>query len=149
MDIILDLLKSAFNLLKKIADWLLGRFFDLNIFDRLLVASTAVAFFAIVLPIARYYIFDTWFIINNPLAVYMIGIVMLVFGSFYIPPLYAFIIRIATSLYYLGWVIYLHAAGEISRAPYEVTWGYWINIVVPIIYCSLAVFSFLFYGREG
>lgn len=87
MDIILDLLKSAFNLLKKIADWLLGRFFDLNIFDRLLVASTAVAFFAIVLPIARYYIFDTWFIINNPLAVYMIGIVMLVFGSFYIPPL--------------------------------------------------------------
>ncbi len=149
MDLILDLLKSFLDLLKRTAEWLIDRFLELNIFDRLLVVSTVAAFFSIVLPVARYFIFDSWFVINNPLAVYMIGIVALVFGSFYIPPFYAFIIRTVAPLYYLGWVIYLHAAREISKAPYEITWGYWLNIAVPLLYTALAVMSFLFYGRDA
>jgi len=149
MNLILDLLGAALDLAKRALQWLFDWFLDLNIFDRLLVVLTLGAFFAIVLPIARYRAFETWYYINNPLAVYMIGIVALIFASFYIPSLYAAIARGAVNLYYLGWVIYIYASNTISHAPYEVTAGYWINIVIPVTYCILTALSFIFYGQEG
>ena len=148
MDLILDILGYIVDLVKKILQWLADWFLELNIFDRILVSLTIPAFFAVILPVARYKIFELWTPINNPYAVEMIYIVCLIFVSFFIPSLYALILRVGANLFYLGWIIYAYASHTISHAPYEITGGFWINIVVPLTYCVVAGLSFLFYGQD-
>ena len=148
MDIIVDIFKSIFRILGKCVEWLLNWFLRLNHLEKALILTSVGAFFAIVLPVGRYYIFETWFFVNNPLAVYMIAIVLIVFGSLYIPPLFALLTRSLVNLYYLGWVIYLHLAGELTKAPYELTNGYYVNLAIPSVYIVLSILEFLIYGRE-
>ncbi|PKL41194.1 MAG: hypothetical protein CVV44_00725 [Spirochaetae bacterium HGW-Spirochaetae-1] len=152
MDIIIDLLKTILSFVKRILDRLLNRFMELNIFEKVLIINTLLAFFAIILPVARYFIFETWFYINNPLAVYMIAIVIIIYVlhylSDYLSPLIQLAVKSLANLYYMGWVIYIHLSRELSRAPYELTAGYYLNIAVPVIFTVFSALSFLFYGRE-
>ncbi len=101
------------------------------------------AFFAIILPVARYYIFETWFQINNPQAVYLIGIVFIMIVTMYLPLVAAFAVRLVINLWYLLWVIIVSATGSISQAPYELSIGYYFNIAAPVIYLVLSVLYYL------
>jgi hypothetical protein len=101
-----------------------------------------------VLPVARYYIFEQYFFINNPVAHYLIGIVIIMLVTVYFPGLVTMLGRIAVSLLYLADVIYLQAAHAISKAPYEITMGYYFNIAVPVMYIVLAAASGLVYRKD-
>ncbi len=145
MQTVIDILKSLFDLFLRIGETVIDRFLELNLFEKINVINTLGAFFAIILPMAHYYIFKTWFMINNPLAVYMIGIVMVIFVSIPFHGRVKMGIRVVLSLYYLFWVIYLHLSGKLSHAPYELKAGYTINIAVPIIYAGASLLCYRFY----
>lgn len=121
-----------------------SKFLDISIPEKIIFLNTIPALFAIVLPVARFYIFERYFNINNPLAVYMIGIVIIMFASLYIRSTIIFPVRLVLNGYYLFWVIYIPLAGELTKAqPHEIYAGYYLNIIVPAVYILASVFSFI------
>lgn len=105
-----------------------------------------LAVVAVVTPAARFYIFENWHYINNPLSVYLVGIAILMFVSIFVNNLWISILRVVFNLYYLAWVIYLPLANELTKAnPHEISNLYYINIAVPLIYIIFSVMSYLFY----
>ncbi len=132
-----------FELVGELVSRAYGIFVDLPVSEKLIVVNTITAFFAVILPVARYYIFETYFYINNPLAVYMIGIVLVMWISIFFQGLWRLAVRVALNAYYLFWVIYLPLAGELTRAnPHSISIGYYVNIAAPIFYILASLYSF-------
>lgn len=129
------------SILRRIWEW----FDDLLILDKIIVLNTLTAFLAIVLPVAKYYIFETWFSINNPLAVYMIFIVAIMWISIFKKMKSLYIIGIISSLWYVIYIIYLMFSHGFSHAPYSLSYGIFFNIAAPLIFCGAA---FLSMGRD-
>ncbi len=147
MQIILEIVKFFYELILKLFSRLIEKFTDLNICEKIIVINCGAAFFAIILPVAKYYIFETYFTINNPLAVYMIGIVLIMLITEHYRNKITFFIRETVNIYYLFWVIYLHLSGELTKAPYIITPGYYLNIIVPLIFILFSFLSFRFYEK--
>lgn len=145
MQTLIDILKSLLDFFLRVVSALFDRYMELNLFEKINVINTPGAFLAIVLPMADYFIFETWFMINNPLAVYMIGIVLVMFVTFAFQGRIKLSVRVVLNLYYLFWVFYLHLSGNLSRAPYELKIGYYFNIAVPIIYAAASLLCYRFY----
>ncbi|HON79360.1 MAG TPA: hypothetical protein PK544_12770 [Spirochaetota bacterium] len=138
-DIFLFLLDIALQLLSH----LYNKFLEVRLPEKVVYINTFLAFLAVVLPVAKFYIFESWFYVNNPLAVYMIGIAMVMFGSLYVSGLYVFIARIVLNSYYLVWVIYIPLAEGLTRAnPHWIIFGYFLNIAVPVIYILAGLWSY-------
>ncbi len=121
-------------------DWFLG----LALLSRIIVINTATAFLAIVLPIGKYYIFESWFEINNPLAVYMIVISLIMFGTVFFNGMrWVFPVRIIINGWYFIALIYLWATHAFSHAPYNVSYGIVFNLAAPLVYGVVSVLIFL------
>ncbi len=131
------------GLIRRLLDWFLG----LAIFNKLIVINFSVAFLAIVMPVAKYYIFESWFVINNPVAVYLIGIVFVMIATIYLPNLYGYIIRMVLNFWYLAWILFLLASGGISHAPYELTTGFYFNIAAPVLFMVFSSLQFFLKER--
>lgn len=146
----IDFLKGIIDLLisflSKALNWIIEHFLDRDIYEKLIILLALPAFFAVIKPSARYRIYDSWFYINNPIAENLIGIIVLTAISFLIPPLAAVLIRTLPSAAYLLWTIFLQATRGISKAPYELTWWHFLNLLVPAL---VIVFSLLSYFRFG
>ncbi|MCL2025883.1 MAG: hypothetical protein FWG92_03660 [Leptospirales bacterium] len=142
IDFIKDIISWVFSLIRRAAEFLLEVFLALGLFSKLLCFTIILAFFAITRPTARYYIFESWFHINNPVAENLIGIVLLVIIGFFIPSLFALILRVVPSSLYFFYVLYLQVTRSISKAPYELTFWHYLNLTVPllIIAFSLAIY---------
>ena len=151
---IIDYAHYAFEQLMRLAGFLIRKageythiawewFRALPFFEQLIIVNGLPAIAAVVLPAARFYIFESWFEINNPLAVWMIGIGFLMFGTIFLRErVWVMPARVIPNLYYLGWAIYMAASGSISKADsFTVTGFYSLNYVVPVIYSVLAVLS--------
>ena len=147
-NLILDLFSWIYNLIKRICLRLFEKFLEVNIFEKCIAVATLLAFAAVVAPMAGYTIFDTYFTINNPAAHYLIGIVLVMLVTIYYPGFIPMLIRVGINLLYLIDIIYLQAAHEISKAPYELTAGYYLNIICPVVYIILALGSGLL-SRES
>jgi len=148
IDLILDFLLQLYDLIKKFFLLLVDKFLDLHIFDKIIVINTIVAFFAIALPAGKYFIFETWFYINNPLAVYLIGIVAFMFLSMYYKHKFFFFTKTFLNLYYIAWVFYIMFSHSLSKAPYVLTKGYYLNIIAPLIFIGASVAGFFLYENE-
>ena len=143
MDTIKELLYSlgrfCANLIRKVIGWFMG----LDLLNKALVINTITAFFAIVFPIAKYYIYESWFIINNPLAVNMILIVAVMIGTMFVHGRWIMPVRVGLNLWYLVYLIYIWAAHSISHAPYVISYGILFNLAAPLIYSGVAVMIYL------
>jgi hypothetical protein len=148
IDMIMGIVAWIVNQIKGLCRKLLDKFFEINPCEKGIVIGTVLAFAAVVAPMARYRIFDSYFTINNPIAHYMIGIVMVMLVTVYFPGLIAMTIRVILNALYLINVIYLQAAHDISKAPYELAAGYYLNIVIAVVYILLALGSMIIY-RES
>jgi len=125
----------------KIYKKILGFYQKINIYDKLIIFNSFTSFLAIFLPIAEYQLFDTTFFINNPLAVYLLMITFLMSISVFIKNTPFLIIKISSNIYYLIWVIIIEKTNQISQGPYELCPGYFINIIAPLLYIILTLFS--------
>ena len=159
MNFISGILRNIFTLLKDIIfviiDFLQSfflviydKFLNISIFEKIILLNAITAFFAILFPVARFYIFNSYFYINNPLAVYLICIIIIMFISINFSRFVKLTLRLFLNGFYLFWVIYLPLAGEITKAdPYEIYTGYYINMAVPSVYLIASLFSY-FYSYE-
>lgn len=137
------------SLLKKLFSFLINHFTNLNVIEKIIIYMTIPTFFAVVLPMARYYIFESYMTINNPFAVYLIGIVIIMLIGQFISSIMATIIRCSATMAYFISLLYLHLTHEISKAPYEIMYGFYINILIIVLYFLLSVLSYiLFFKRE-
>jgi len=141
LNLILDLISWMYNLIKRICLQLFEKFLEINIFEKSIVFTTVLAFAAVVAPMAGYMIFDAYFTINNPAAHYLIGIALAMLVTVYYPGFISMMIRVGINLLFLIDIIYLQAAHEISKAPYELTAGYYLNVICPVVYIILALGS--------
>ena len=133
------------NTFSNIFNIFIDKLIRISIFDKLILINTVFAIFGIVLPVARYYIFESYFYINNSLAVYLIGIVIIMLLSIFFPKTTGVIIRILINAYYLFWIVYLHISGELTKAdPYELSIGYYFNLAIPFLFLVLSFLSFFF-----
>jgi hypothetical protein len=148
LNMIIDLFSWIFNLIKRVCVMLFEKFMEINIFEKGIVIGTILAFAAVVAPMAGYIIFDSYFTINNPIAHYMIGIAIVMLVTVYFPGFITMGARVLINLAYLTGVIYLQAAHEISKAPYDLAAGYYLNIVAPLVYVVLSLASGMLY-RES
>jgi hypothetical protein len=145
---IYDLVLYLFDLAVRIFTYIWEKYLELDFFEKFVALTTFPAFFAVVLPMADFYIFEANFNINNPLAVYMIGIVAVMIASLYYPHRFRIFVRIGINAYFLFWVIYLPLAHELTKAePHRILFGYWMNIVVPVAYIVISLISFI-HNRE-
>lgn len=127
------------RMLKTAIDW----FMALSLLNKIIVINVFTSFLAITLPIAKYYIFETWFGINNPLAVYLILIVIIMFGTIFFHGPAVLAGRIIINLWYLISVIVIYATHSISHAPYILSIGFFFNLIAPVIYIAVAVMVYL------
>lgn len=148
LQLLIDVLVWLFNTLKRILSMLLSKFLEINIFEKGIVLAAGIAFAAVVAPMATYIIFDTTFSINNPVAHYLMGIVLFMLVTIYFPGFISMIARVALNVAYLIGIIYLQSAHEISKAPYDITVGYYLNIITPLVYISLSFVSWLMYHES-
>jgi hypothetical protein len=118
-------------------------FMELNIFNKIIVINTVTCFFAIALPIAKYYIFESWRSINNPVAIYLIFVTGIMLLTIFLHGLYVLAIRVIFNLWFLLYVIYMYSFNTISQAPYEISTGFAFNLIAPIVYIAVSVFLYL------
>jgi hypothetical protein len=139
---IMSFIKWAADILLRFLEYCVGIFRELEIPEKIIILLSIVSVIIPILPIARFYIFESWYYINNPLAVYFIGVIILIVIASIIQKPWIVIARLIAIILYFIWIIYLPIGNLITKAkPYELAYGYYINIVVSIIYISLCGFS--------
>lgn len=143
MDALRDLLYTIGSFCARIIRTALDWFMALPLLNKLIIINTLIAFLGVTLPIAKYYIFESWTGINNPVAVYMIFIVMIMFGTIFLHGMPVLAVRVIINLWYLISVIYIGATHTISHAPYVLSAGYFFNIAAPVIYIILSAMVFV------
>ncbi|HNX23106.1 MAG TPA: hypothetical protein PKG60_03610 [Spirochaetota bacterium] len=143
MDALKELLYSlgsfCARMIKTSIDW----FMDLSLLNKIIVINTLTSFLAITLPIAKYYIFESWTGINNPVAVYLILIVAIMFGTIFFHGPLVLGARVIINIWYLISVIAIYATHSISHAPYVLSAGFFFNLIAPVIYIAAAVMVYL------
>jgi len=127
------------RMVRTAVDWFMG----LSILNKVIVVNTFTAFLAIVLPIAKYFIFESWSDINNPIAVYLILIVLIMFGTIFFHGQLVLALRVVSNLWYMISVVVLYATNTISHAPYVLSIGFLFNLIAPAIYIGAAVMVYI------
>lgn len=127
------------GILRGVLEWFLG----LSLLNKIIVLNTFTAFLAITLPIAKYFIFESWFGINNPLAVYLIIIAFIMFITVFFSGLPVMAGRVIVNIWYLISVIYIAASHTVSHAPYVLSFGYFFNLLAPMVYMVVSVLVYL------
>lgn len=127
------------GIIKTAVEW----FMELSLLNKIIVINTIPSFFAITLPIAKYYIFESWSGINNPASVYLILIVMIMFGTLFFHGPAVLAVRIVLNLWYLVYVVVIYMNHSISFAPYVLSIGFIFNIIAPVIYIAVSVMVYL------
>ncbi len=141
IDLIIDTLQSLLGIIRRGLEKLLNIFLELNAFEKGIVITCVGGLFAVVLSVGRYYIFDTWFYINNPLAVYMIGLTGFMLITTLFQHLAVMALRVILNIWYLAAILIIHLSDGIIMAPYELTAGYFVNLVVPVVFIVLSGLS--------
>ncbi len=127
------------GVVRKSIEWFMG----LSTLNKVIVLNTFTAFLAIILPIAKYFIFESWSDINNPIAVYLILIVIIMFGTIFFQGQLVLALRVVSNLWYLISVVVLYATHSISHAPYVLSIGFFFNLIAPAIYIGAAVMAYM------
>jgi hypothetical protein len=147
---IIDLVKRGLSFLFSLALQVWNKFLEIDIFEKLIVITTAGAFMASVIPVIRYAIYDGWRYLNNPIAVYLVGIVLVMLVTVYFNGLWVMALRAGLNAYYLAWLVYLwlsNGLGGALKAPYETTAGLFVHLLIPVVYMILSLLHFMRAGR--
>ncbi|HOP65301.1 MAG TPA: hypothetical protein PK358_17680 [Spirochaetota bacterium] len=140
MDAIIDLFYSVVSFISGLVRGALDWFLGLELLNKVIVLNSITAFFAIILPVGKYYIFESWFVINNPLAVYLIAIAIIMFGTIFLSGRkWVFPLRAVINAWYLVALLYMWLTHSFSHAPYSISYGLVFNIAAPLVYGAASV----------
>ncbi|MBN2401356.1 MAG: hypothetical protein JXN64_03060 [Spirochaetes bacterium] len=141
---------EIFSFFKKILFSVLSRiwekFVKFSIPGKIILLNIIPAFFAIILPVAKFNIFEGYYSVNNPLGVYLIGVIIIMIASYYLKGITKLLTRSFINAYYLFWIVYIPFAGGLTKAqPYDITYGYYLNIAVPAIFIAASLADYFMY----
>jgi hypothetical protein len=148
MNNIIYLFKALFEVITGIFEKLIAYFLELNIFEKIIVINIIPAFISIIFPMVKYKFINEWRYITNPIGVYMIGIVGVMFLTLHFKFKFNIFITAGINLYYISWLIYLQLSHNITQAPYILTSGYYIAFVAPLVYLTFSLTNH-FYGNSA
>lgn len=143
MDALVEVVQRITAFLVDVVRRLWEYYLDLSLPEKLIVLTVIPAFLAVTLPVATYPIFDTYFEINNPLGVHLLGLILAMFLTPFLPRLVCLLVRESLCSLYLAASLYLHITRTITHAPYSLATGYYINCLVPVLFMVFALFSYL------
>jgi hypothetical protein len=129
----------AANILKTVLEWFLA----LSLLNKVIVVNTVISFLAVTLPIAKFFIFESWAGINNPIGVYLIFIVIFMIASTFFHGAAVLTVRLVLNVWYLVYLIIMYSSHSISHAPYVISFGFFFNIIAPLVYMAASVLVFL------
>jgi hypothetical protein len=130
----------------KLADKIWEMFQRLSLSEKIIYLNIIPAFFAVILPVAQFKIFGSYSNVNNPLGVHLIGIIVIMIVSSYLHGIKRLLTRTIINLYYLFWVIFIPLSSGLTKAqPHEVSFGYYLNIAVPVIFIAASLMGFYMY----
>ncbi len=145
MNLIIDILQyipaKLLQLFYLTVDWFLG----LNLAEKIVIFNAITAFFAVVLPSAKYFIFNNWFTVNNPMSVYMIGVAFYMFISIFMRGKVKLITRLLLICIFVISSIYLQFGDPFVKCKHVLLFGYYMNYIAAIIHF---IASFLSYSIE-
>lgn len=127
------------GLLRTVLEWFLA----LSFLNKIIVANTLISFLAVTLPIAKFYIFESWTGINNPIGVYLIFIVIFMIATTFFHGVIVLALRIVLNLWYFIYLIIMYSTHSISHAPYVMSIGFFFNIIAPIVYIGASVLVYI------
>lgn len=127
------------GIIRTAVEWFMG----LSFLNKIIVSNTLTSFMAVTLPIAKYYIFESWFGINNPIGVYLILIVIIMIATIFFTGPAFLAARIICNLWYFIYVIVIYATHSISHAPYVMSIGFLFNLIAPLIYIAVSVMVYI------
>ena len=148
MKTLLYILKNVIKFVLKIISALWEYFLNLNPYEKIIIFLMLPAMAINSRPIASYSIFGGTNYVFNPSAVYMIAIVLIILGTYYIPAMYGSAIRIFLTLAYCISLIVMHAGSGIIKTPYSLTIWFFLNIIVVFAFAALSFLSFIKYERD-
>ncbi|MFH0976879.1 MAG: hypothetical protein V1874_13945 [Spirochaetota bacterium] len=141
-----EIIRFLGRMLASLAEKIRQKFLDASISEKIIYLNIIPAFFAIILPVARFHIFGNNFEVNNPLAIHLIVIIIIMFASSYLHELKRLLVRSLLNAYYLFWVLFIYFTGTLTKArPYEISFGFYLNIAVPVIFISAALLAYFVY----
>ena len=142
MDALVEIVQAITAFVMDIIGRLWNYFLNLNLFEKLIVMTVIPAFLSVAFPVATYPIFETFFEINNPLAVHLLGLMIAMFLTPFLPPVASLLVREVLCVLYFAASLYIHISGTLSHAPYSLAAGYYINCMVPVLFAVFAALSF-------
>ena len=116
-----------------------GWFMDQSLTDKLIIANTGVAFLAVVLPLVKYWMWDSWIGVNNPIGVYLIFISAIMFFTIIFRGRYVFALRIIVNAWYLLAFLVKWWTNSLCATQYYLSWGFLFNILAPVIFIALSL----------
>jgi hypothetical protein len=140
-DLIIDAVKYIIELIKEINRKSIDIFLGLSLFEKSIVITIIPAIIAVIAPIASYKIFGSYNNVYNPSADKLVGIVGIMIITIFFPMLATMIIRVAVNVIYLLWMIYLAASSTIIKVPYELSYGFFFNILTPVLFMVFSILS--------
>ena len=142
-DSFVNIVKRVFDLVAHLFSFLLNWFLDLVIWERLIIINFITAFFAVLLPVARFYILDFWYGISNPLAINLIGLVFIMFATVFIPFFLTMLIRVTLNVLYIIHILIIMLSGSITHAPdYNYSIGLFLNFIAPLLFIVFSLLSY-------
>lgn len=146
----MNILSDIFNLIKELLYYigslcakLIGMayewFMAQSFLNKLVLGNIFLAMIAIVAPIVKYRMWDTWQGVNNPYAFFLIVISAVMFGTMFLPGTVSTAARIILNAWFLIDLLISWWTHSISRAPYVLSWGFILNLLVPVIFISLSL----------
>ncbi|MCX8124619.1 MAG: hypothetical protein N3F66_10730 [Spirochaetes bacterium] len=142
MSYIINFFNWIADILLRVYEYCIGIYRELEVQEKIIIVLSIVSVVIPILPIARFYIFESWYYVNNPLAVYFIGIIIIMVIASVIQRPWLMIARLIVIVYYLFWMVYLPIGNLITKAkPYELAYGYYVNIIISVLYVILCGFS--------
>lgn len=172
MNVLLDLFWKLIDLLKTVALWVLHKFLEISIIEKIIVANAILTVVALKLPSARHYIFETWFPVTSPYPEYLIGAVFFMTGGIYLQrmmlsqshsfnspllqqifygPHSVLILNIAFWLYnglLIIFTVWQHLGPGLVKTAYSILPGYYLSVIAPAIYLLLSLTNYLFFIRR-
>lgn len=139
----IDVFKGIFDFFMRIFSALLNWFMELIIWERLIIINFVTAFFAVLLPVAKFYILDFWYGISNPLAINLIGLVFVMFATVFFPFFLTMLVRVTLNVLYIVHLLIIVLSGSLTHAPeYNYSIGMLLNFFAPLAFIILSLLSY-------
>jgi hypothetical protein len=140
--------RVLFQLLHALYMFLVGFFFSISLWSRIIIFMTLPGVLSVVFPSAQFDILGITYQINNPISIHIIFLVFLFNLSVFFRGLVIFIIRSILAGYVLIHYLVLFLFGFVTKAEsYSLASGFFITIFLILVYGVLSILDYLYSNR--